>query len=601
MKFLFRWPLVVILSILLWPTLVAGESRVALVIGNSDYKEGKLANPVNDARAMAARLQALGFSVVLRENLKLRQIGGVYNEFRSKITPGAVALVFYAGHGLQIKGLNYFPAVDSEITSEYDVATQSLSLGALLDNMEEAKAGVSLVFLDACRDNPYARRFRTSSRGLAKVEAASGTLIHYATKPGSVASDGSGKNGTYTEALLAQISEPNLPVEQMLKRVTNRVVLETKGKQEPWVEGSLRGDFYFIFKGPINVQAQVPIDAEAEAWKAAESAATPAGYKLYLDSYPSGRLAVAARIRLGALETKGATTTQPAASQLTRPGASEGLGEQLTGTLKKIKESGAITIGHKVTSVPFAYLDSRQQPIGYTMDICSAVLEEIKKVVSIPLLTVRYSPATSQTRIPLLESGAIDLECGSTTNTLSRQERVAFSPTIFLTGPKLLVKKSSGIRSYRDLKNMIVAVTHGTTTEQVVKAFSDSEGLNIEFLNFKDHTAAYLSLESGRTAAFAMDDVLLYGIKNKTRSPSSLDVVGDYLSHDPYALMFRKDDLQFAQLVSRVVERLFSNGEATRIYAKWFLGKLPSGEVIGMPMSSLLQDRNALRAIRLPD
>lgn len=230
-------------------------NRVALVIGNADYKVGKLANPVNDARAMAARLKTLGFDVILRENLQQRDLGSVYREFRSKIAPGGVAVVFYAGHGLQIKGQNYFPAVDSRIDGEEDVPLQSLNLGTLLDNMEEAKAGVSLVFLDACRDNPYARRFRSASRGLAKVEASSGTLIHYATRPGSVAADGVGRNGTYTEELLAQISEPGMPVELMLKRVTNRVVEKTSGKQEPWMEGSLRGDFYFVGGAPA-IQAQ---------------------------------------------------------------------------------------------------------------------------------------------------------------------------------------------------------------------------------------------------------------------------------------------------------------------------------------------------------
>lgn len=226
------------------------DRRVALVIGNAAYKNARLANPVNDARAIAGRLRSLGFDVMLRENLVTREIGGVYREFRSKIVPGSVALVFYAGHGVQIKGQNYFPAVDSDITSEEDVPLQSLNLATLLDSMDEAKAGVSLVFLDACRDNPFSRRFRSSSRGLAKVEAASGTLIHYATKPGSVADDGLGQHGTYTEALLAQMGQPGMPVELMLKQVTNRVVATTKGRQEPWVEGSLRGDFYFVAGGP---------------------------------------------------------------------------------------------------------------------------------------------------------------------------------------------------------------------------------------------------------------------------------------------------------------------------------------------------------------
>jgi len=290
------------------------EKRVALVVGNASYKSGPLVNPVNDARAMAKQLRSLGFDVLLRENLKARDIGGVYREFRSKITPGGVALVFYAGHGVQFKGQNYFPAVDADISSEEDVPLQSLNLGNLLDNMEEAKAGVSLVFLDACRDNPFARRFRSSTRGLAKVEAASGTLIHYATRPGSVASDGEGKNGTYTEALLTQMSEPGVPVELMLKRVANHVVAKTKGKQEPWVEGSLRGDFYFIFQSPATVQIQHPsLDVDTETWKAAESAGTAIGYMEYLNTYPKGHFSSAARIKLSALQKSEVQPAKPEA------------------------------------------------------------------------------------------------------------------------------------------------------------------------------------------------------------------------------------------------------------------------------------------------
>ena len=292
------------------------ESRVALVIGNAAYAQGSLANPVHDARAMAARLRSLGFDVILRENLKTREIGGVYREFRSKIAPGNVALVFYAGHGIQFKGQNYFPAVDSVINSEEDVPLQSLNLGSLLDNMEEAKAGVSLVFLDACRNNPYSRSFRSPSNGLAKVEAASGTLIHYATKPGSVAADGDGKNGTYTEALLAQMSEPGVPVELMLKRVANRVVAKTKGKQEPWVEGSLRGDFYFF--GPTTVQVQVGAPEMTAAqhedvfWNDTKAAGNKEAFEAYLDSYPKGRYASLAKANVARLTTGSVSPSRPA-------------------------------------------------------------------------------------------------------------------------------------------------------------------------------------------------------------------------------------------------------------------------------------------------
>jgi formylglycine-generating enzyme required for sulfatase activity len=287
------------------------EQRVALVIGNAAYKSSPLKNPVNDARAIASQLKSFGFDVTLKENLKIREIGSTYREFRTKIKPGATALVFYAGHGIQVKGQNYFPAVDAEIDAEEDVPLQSLNLGTLLENMEEAKAAVNLVFLDACRDNPFARRFRSASRGLAKVEAASGTLIHYATKPGSVAADGDGNNGTYTEALLAQLSSP-LPVELMLKQVTNVVVTKTKGKQEPWVEGSLRGDFYFrsptqttdaVRPSPVVVPEMSAAQREDAFWADAKSAGNKEGFEGYLESYPKGRYVSLARANIARLST----------------------------------------------------------------------------------------------------------------------------------------------------------------------------------------------------------------------------------------------------------------------------------------------------------
>ncbi len=227
------------------------ERKVAFIVGNATYNSGPLLNPVNDARAVAKALVGLGFEVTVKENFSVRDIGSIYREFRAKLPRKGIGLFFYAGHGVQFKGQNFFPAIDAELAGEEDVPLQSLNLGQILDTMEDAKLAVNLVLLDACRDNPFARRFRSASRGLAKIESASGMLIHYATRPGSVASDGAGKNGTYTEALLRHIAEPDLPVEMMLKKVANTVVDQTGGKQEPWIEGSLRGDFFFA-------QAKVP-------------------------------------------------------------------------------------------------------------------------------------------------------------------------------------------------------------------------------------------------------------------------------------------------------------------------------------------------------
>jgi glutamate/aspartate transport system substrate-binding protein len=271
--------------------------------------------------------------------------------------------------------------------------------------------------------------------------------------------------------------------------------------------------------------------------------------------------------------------------------------QELTGTLKKIKDSGTITIGHRETSIPFSYLDDKQQPIGYSMDICAAVVEEVKKELGIAQLTVKYNPVTPQTRIPLMANGTIDLECGSTTNTLTRQKQVGFAPITFITGTKLLVKKSAKIKSYKDLRNKTVVVTQGTTNERIIKALSDKDNLNIKFLNAKDHGESFLTVESGRAVAFSMDDILLYGLIAKAKSPKDYEVVGDYLSYDPYGMMYRKGDEDFGVVIRRAIGRLMASGDINKLYNKWFLEKLPSGESMGVPMSPLLKAAIQLQAL----
>jgi glutamate/aspartate transport system substrate-binding protein len=290
-----------------------------------------------------------------------------------------------------------------------------------------------------------------------------------------------------------------------------------------------------------------------------------------------------------------------AAALLSAPVAAQ----ELTGTLKKVKDSGTITVGHRETSVPFSYLDDKQQPVGYSMDICAAIVEEVKKELALTALTVKYNPVTSQTRIPLMSNGTIDLECGSTTNNLTRQKQVAFAPITFITGTKLVAKKSSKIKSYKDLKNKTVVVTQGTTNERIIKALSDKEKLNIKFLNAKDHAESFLSVETGRAQAFAMDDVLLYGLVAKAKSPKDFEVVGQYLSYDPYAVMFRKNDDDFGVVVRRAVSNLMRGeqmgtlGPITKIYDKWFVQKLPDGAQLNMPMTDLL--KQAMIANALPE
>lgn len=293
----------------------ASEHRVALIIGNSTYKQSPLKNPVNDARAMRDKLQRMGFQIVYYENLQVKQVGSVLREFRTAIRPGSVALFFYAGHGLQVRGENYLPTVDAELATEEDVPYQALSLSSVLNTMEDSKAGVNLVLLDACRNNPFQRNFRSQPQGLARVQAPSGTLIHYATRPGSTAEDGSGKHGTYTEALLKQIDEKGVPIETSLKRVTIQVREVTKGKQEPWMEGSLTGDFYFVVSPGATVTVQPappPGNADEAAWQAAESVRTLPAYQAYLTEFPKGLYAAAARIKVAGLTPVPAPAPAPA-------------------------------------------------------------------------------------------------------------------------------------------------------------------------------------------------------------------------------------------------------------------------------------------------
>jgi curli biogenesis system outer membrane secretion channel CsgG len=273
--------------------------RVALVIGNGKYASAPLVNSVNDSRAMAQSLREMGFTVIERENITSKQIPATLREFRTSLTPGSVALFFYAGHGLQIKGTNYLPAVDAEINSEDDVPMQSIDLNRILDILAESKTRLNLLFLDACRNNPYARSMRSGVTGLAKVDAPSGTLISFATRPGSTASDGSGGHGVYTEQLLGQMREPNVPVEQVLKRVGASVKRATRGAQEPWMEGSIEGDFYFrgggaaaVASGPVD-----PLALELAYWDSVKSSANARDYQAYLDKYPQGQFAGLARER----------------------------------------------------------------------------------------------------------------------------------------------------------------------------------------------------------------------------------------------------------------------------------------------------------------
>ena len=261
------------------------------------------------------------------------------------------------------------------------------------------------------------------------------------------------------------------------------------------------------------------------------------------------------------------------------------------GTLKKIKDTGVVKIGNRDASLPLSYLDDKQQPVGYGTDICLKVVEAIKAELKMPNLKVEFVPVTSQTRIPILTGGNIDLECGSTTNSMERQKQVAFAPVYFMTGTRIIVKKSSGIKGYNDLKGKSVVFTSGTTNERAMKSYNDEHKLGINFIPSKDHAESFLAVETGRAAAFPMDDVILYGLRANAKNPADFDVIGELLSDDPYGIMMRKDDPAFKKVVDNAVIALYRSGEINTIYKKWFESPIPPKNVnLNMPMSDALKE-----------
>ena len=265
-------------------------------------------------------------------------------------------------------------------------------------------------------------------------------------------------------------------------------------------------------------------------------------------------------------------------------------GAQAADTLAKIASSNKITMAYRESSVPFSYLDGPSKPIGFSVDLSNAIVAAVKQKLGKPDLEVNWMSVTSQNRIPLLSNGTVDVECGSTTNNTARAKDVAFAINHFYTGTRLLVKKTANVKDYADLKGKKVAITTGTTNMLVVRKYNEEKKLDLDILAAKDHADALLLVESDRAAAFAMDDILLYGLRSNSKSPAELEVVGEALQVEPYACMLPKDDPQFKALVDGVIVGMMKSGEFEKLYNKWFLGPIPPKNLpIGLPLSDELR------------
>ena len=259
-------------------------------------------------------------------------------------------------------------------------------------------------------------------------------------------------------------------------------------------------------------------------------------------------------------------------------------------TLDKIKKDGAITIGHRDASIPFSYFDDKQQPVGYSMDICMKIADAVKAELKMPNLKVNLNPVTSATRIPLMANGTIDLECGSTTNNLDRQKQVSFAPTTFVTANRLVSKKSANITKLDDMRGKALVSTSGTTNIKQVTELNGSRNLGMNIAAAKDHAEAFLMVETGRAVAFAMDDILLYSLVASSKAPADYVITNEALSVEPYGIMMRKDDPAFKNVVDAAVMNLMKSGELEKIYTKWFMSPIPpKGINLNLPMSAALK------------
>ena len=255
------------------------------------------------------------------------------------------------------------------------------------------------------------------------------------------------------------------------------------------------------------------------------------------------------------------------------------------GTLKKIKDSGTITIGHRDASIPFSYYDDKQQPVGYAMDLCHRIVDAVRAELKMPKIDIKYQLVTSANRIPLMANGTIDLECGSTTNNLDRQKQVWFTITHFVTANRYMAKKSAKLRTLEDLKGKTVVSTAGTTNIKQITELNVQKNLGASILSANGHPEAFLMVETGRAAAFVMDDILLYSLVATSKSPGDYAISTDALSVEPYGIMVRKDDVAFKKVVDAAMVNTYKSGAINGIYSKWFLSPVPpKGINLNVPM-----------------
>lgn len=584
-----RRPWLVALA-LLFCVLSAEAKKVALVVGNQRYSERPLRNPANDAALMERTLRSIGFEVAKIVDADRRSILAALRTFEQAARDADVAVFYFAGHGIQLSGNNYLIPINAQLAVESDLIDEAIPGESVLQRLEASRARVALVILDACRDNPFLSLSRSMTRGLARMNAPAGSIIAYSTSSGAVADDGAGANGVYTEQLARYLAQPGLDIKEVFERTAIEVERLTKGKQRPREDIGLRGRFELVKGVPKDEAAVVSIESrrrELDAWALALRSNRREDYREFIRAYPSSDLAQDAREALVRLDSLGTQPVEPLELDTTTPATGFAFLGQLNGTLAKIKESGAVSMGVRESSGALSHTLGGGKYAGFHVELCQRVLADVQKSLGMAKLDIKYQPVTSQNRISLLQNGIIDIECGSTTNTVARQKDVSFAITTYVEEVRIAVKANSGISSIAQLNGKSVATTTGTTSMQHLRRHERAANVNFYEVFGKDHADSFALLESGRADAFVMDAQILAGNIARSRNPSEYRIVGEVLFEEPIALMMRKGDAGFKRVVDASLAAMMRSGAIAEVYERWLIRPMPVTSFrIGLPASA---------------
>jgi general L-amino acid transport system substrate-binding protein len=546
-----------LLAVLAWalvasqPAAAQSDGRVALVIGNGKYVHANpLPNPANDARAVAKALRDVGFDVSAGEDLDRSGMERLLREFLTKASAARVAVVYYAGHGMQVNGRNYLVPVDAKLESAAVLNFETIELDKILASLDD-DGRANIVILDACRDNPLSRSFASKSRsaavgaGLASYSTLGiGTLIAFATAPDKVALDGDRENSPFTESLIRHLRTPGLEVRQMLSRVRDDVARATRNQQIPWDNSSLRGDVYLAGlpqAGAAPAAAPpraAPVDdraLELALWNAIQSSSQSEAFEDFLRKFPSGIFAGAARQRIEALKPKVAVAAPTAPAPA---GA----------TLASVKQRGSLRCGVSGRVQGFSSPDSAGNMAGIDADFCRAVAAAIFDDPA----KVQFVPLTAAERFTALQSGTIDVLARNTSKTTARETQLGlrFGAINFYDGQGFMVRRLLQVKSAAELNGATICVQSGTTTELGVAEFMRTNNLKYHPVVFEKYDDVVKAYDVGRCDALTNDASALYLERMRLAKPGDHVILPERISRELLAPAVRAGDEQWLNLVT---------------------------------------------------